>query len=441
MEDVNIFLNVFIGVIGFSYKYFFNVLSDKEKLERLYFWLEKLNRYKLYENRLKSILNKFDIYLGIPSLSINFIKNNIFFHYGLAIFYVCITFIIIWIIGGSNMIGNISIIEQKNDFYDRLIVLFAIIIISFVFWFLISRQFVIISRKFKLLFNKLLPNMLKSHAHNLRKYLLYILFLLGTYFIINNHPLIKFFISIFEAIISNSILYLLIISGIIGIVITKKTIKGFGIGVGIGVILVGIGFGILNIMKNNIFFMNYNISLFVFLIIIPFLNALFDFFSLTISRILSKKIIEQDTTMKQRFFHLFLDLCFAILFLIILGIFLYYGIYFFNKFIPEELNIPIESIISNWKKNPFDLNNIWITFMFMSTLIPTILHFLLGLLAIILTTTTISNWFIKKINKIKSSNKEHYKMELAAIFSLFVTFPSIILFATFVYMPFKYLFR
>jgi len=126
-----------------------------------------------------------------------------------------------------------------------------------------------------------------------------------------------------------------------------------------------------------------NISLIIFFLILPLINASFDYISMIVSRYYSQKMLK-DTKI-ELLGHLLIDLLIAIVLLILLAYSLYAvveltNIYFIKK---EELFIPIEAYKHQLLIDPFARDVLWITLMFVSTLIPTLLHLILGLYSLL----------------------------------------------------------
>jgi cellulose synthase/poly-beta-1,6-N-acetylglucosamine synthase-like glycosyltransferase len=84
-------------------------------------------------------------------------------------------------------------------------------------------------------------------------------------------------------------------------------------------------------------------------------------------------------------------------------------------------------------KNPFSLENAWITFMLLSTLIPTLLHLLLGLISILLYITRTTDWFIGVIEE--SQEAENKRIKASAFLALPLTILSFVLFYLLIYVP------
>lgn len=126
------------------------------------------------------------------------------------------------------------------------------------------------------------------------------------------------------------------------------------------------------------------IAVSLFLLILPLLNALLDYISLKVSLFMAKKVL-RDASILKVLFHLLVDTLIAIAFLYMLALFLYFSIDFLNGFIDKK--IPIHEIFlgeTGIKNEPFNLQSGWITFMLMSTLVPTFMHFIIAFGALLI---------------------------------------------------------
>jgi len=184
--------------------------------------------------------------------------------------------------------------------------------------------------------------------------------------------------------------------------------------------------GIVSYLTKSNFFVKDNIALFLFFIIFPFLNAILDFLSLTISRYFSRKIANGESLFLI-LFHLLLDLVLAIVFFVGLAYILYYGVELFNILVDKKLQIPIGKMLVDAIKEPFALKNAWITFMLFSTLIPTLLHILLALVSFLLQITNLSPFYAKLIEE--SELRETKKIKA----TLFMTVPTSMIFISMLY--------
>lgn len=155
----------------------------------------------------------------------------------------------------------------------------------------------------------------------------------------------------------------------------------------------------------------------LFLLILPFVNAIFDYLSMLASRYFAQKILYKHTKKTEIFWDIFFDLLVATFLFITLAFSLYFIINFTNiYFIKEEaLFIPIEhykNLLLSW--NLLHPDVLWITLMFVSTLIPTFIHlylFVYSLMAFIVVKPHLHQ-VVEDLEKLDLEN--HHKKELLA---------------------------
>lgn len=279
--------------------------------------------------------------------------------------------------------------------------------IAFLFYFLVSKKFETIDEEFQTKFHALLPQPLQKHRKLVQKLIIASgIFIITIYFKSLSFSIV---LSIMWALLFDSLLIAMLV------------------GVGVGVV----GGGVLSLIYGGNFLNSANTSILIFLLLIPLLNAILDFISLTLSRYFSRKILNENLFLI--LFHLILDFLFAVISLILLLVALYYSIELFNAMIGKELQIPIYSMLDSTLKNPFSLENAWITFMLLSTLIPTLLHILLALISILLYVTRTTDWFITRIEE--SQKSENKRIETSALLAFPLTVLSFVLFYLLVYVP------
>jgi len=306
----------------------------------------------LYREYLNNTLNFLDRHLGnLKRFHVTTWEK----HFTYSLIYSFFFFYAIWFFGGDGKIGTYQFIPDSNRF---LLTLFFILEITFYYY----------------LQKKVFP-------------------ITMTY---SN----KVFILI--SIISITVIFIL------GITIGRIIIIGTLVGVMIlllkeGILLIRIArfhflllvsVGILGITLNV--FSDY-MSYFLFLFILPLINSIFDYVSTYISRFFAYKILNTHSKGKV-LIDIFLDLIIAIILFIGLAFTLFYTLEYFNGFIEnKELLIPLNRYKDLLFYNPFNKEVLWITLMFLSTLIPTLIHFVLGLYSI-LALHTIKPHLSKTIN-------------------------------------------
>ena len=451
---------------GWTY-YFDSTLKDKASTVSLIDTLAKHNYFEFYRLRLKSSLDSLDNYIGKPSWSWSAIGKNLSLHYLLAIGYVFLVFFLIWFLGGENSIGAIEILPKKESYLERFTVLVAIAFIGVLFYFLTSKEFEKIDEKFQKKFQALLPENIQKHSTLIQKGIISLIAFL-TFYQFNSFAT-SLFISIIFGLTIDSLLYA-IVGGVVvggGVVVV---VGGVGVGVGVVVgggggvvvgVVVGVGgvgvvvgvvvggvvvgvvggvvgvvvlvlLGIESLIETGVFFNAQNISLLIFFLLIPFLNGILDFISLSLSRYFSRKILNENLFLIV--IHLILDFIFALLFLVALVFLLKYSIGLFNSLVDTKLQIPLATMIDNAINNPWSIENAWVSFMLLSTLVPTLLHILLALVSILLYVTRTSYWFIHHVEE--SQTAENKRIKTSALLAFPLTILSAVLFYLLIYMPF-----
>ncbi|CAA6825403.1 MAG: Unknown protein [uncultured Sulfurovum sp.] len=198
---------------------------------------------------------------------------------------------------------------------------------------------------------------------------------------------------------------------------TIFSLKKFGLGLN----LIFLGLMLLAVtLYNSDLNTNSYISI-LFLIILPLTNSLLDYISLKISKYMAEQIMS-DNSILTVLLHLLADIIIAIIFLLALALFLHFSIEILNIFIDEP--IPMKAmLIATWH-DPFSIENGWITFMLLSTLIPTIIHLVLALgalfIAIMPSTKSLEN--LKRYNKGQEALLEsaaHYFTRIAFLQTFF----------------------
>ena len=408
-DFLNNFVTYFIPISTMFFAWFYAVLKEPDTKAEYISKLKKFHFLPFYRYWLKNILDKIDNYLGKPKFSTSFIFKNIMFHYGFAIFYVFVVFIIVWLLGGSGKLGALKILPAKDSFLDRGVVVFGLIAGFFIFYFVfkLSDKLDIYNEKL----NNLFERIFNIDGRIIHRVVSSIIAFVVAYFISKN-----IILSIFSLILF-FILYQIVVVLLLGVVVG---------GVGAAAIVVGGGVGIFSLLNGNNFLNANNASLLIFLILIPFLNAILDFVSLTISRYFSRKIANGESLFLI-LFHLLLDLVLAIVFFVGLAYILYYGVELFNILVDKKLQIPIGKMLVDAIKEPFALKNAWITFMLFSTLIPTLLHILLALVSFLLQITNLSPFYAKLIEE--SELRETKKIKA----TLFMTVPTSMIFISMLY--------
>jgi len=149
--------------------------------------------------------------------------------------------------------------------------------------------------------------------------------------------------------------------------------------------------------------------------LLPVINAIFDYISMYISRRLSTKILNITETWKI-FLDILLDLFFALFLLGGLAFSLYFVIDLFNVHFIKEASLRIPLL--TYREHFFTLNfwhedMAWISMMFISTLIPTLAHLFIGFYAIYGTLVTKPHLHIlvSKLQTVAPNTKNNLEKE------------------------------
>ena len=135
-------------------------------------------------------------------------------------------------------------------------------------------------------------------------------------------------------------------------------------------------FGILGLIEIELHEYDRSIFYILFLLILPLINTIFDYLSMIASRYYAQKILNTHKKLTI-FIDILLDTFIASLLLITLAFTLYHVIDFTNIYLikDEALFIPIEHYKQlMFSRNILHPDVLWITLMFVSTLIPTFIH-------------------------------------------------------------------
>jgi len=407
-EFIGVFAAFFVGF----YKYYYTLLNEKSSKNEL---IQKLNKYRyleFYQQWLKKTLLNLDNSLGEFSWSPRFITKNILFHHGLSIMYVFFIYYFVWLISGVEVFSTINILESNTNILSRILMFLGFVFMIFVIYFL--------EKKMK-----------QPATHELYKR---ILSLVGGTIGIGAIVIIKG-----EHVSAGHIIILPLILILTTSFVHQNTFTKMITNVGVFGSLSIISFiilGVFGYFNTKIFFNEFSISIYIFLFILPIINSQFDFVSLSISRYFSKKIAN-DNSVLSILVHLLIDMFFAVILLLILVNFLYYAIEYINGFLDIDVVIPVQDIFTDAMQNPFSLDNIWVTAMLVTTLFPTLVHFLLVIITFVLYVSKVPSWYIFQIEEIKG-NREDQKMRLTVFLSLPSTVVSLILSYLFLYLPYTY---
>jgi len=289
-------------------------------------------------------------------------------HFKFSLIYSFFFFYLVWLLGGISNIGTIKIFPNPDRLITSLYLIFEIVIS-----YLSVRSF-----------------------NNIG------IFIQNSLFSIKNNN-IKDIKDIIEIVLVVGVLVVVIIIVLVvgvlvvlGVLVSLSGIVAGGVGyivlLVVGFIVGGfIGFLLVVVLGGGVVLGGFlesganeeSIILIIFFLILPFINTSFDYISMIVSRYYSQKMLK-DTKI-ELLGHLLVDLVIAIVLLILLAYSLYAVVELTNIYIikKEELFIPIEAYKHQLLIDPFARDVLWITLMFVSTLIPTLLHLILGLYSLL----------------------------------------------------------
>ena len=198
-----------------------------------------------------------------------------------------------------------------------------------------------------------------------------------------------------------------------------------------------ISFSILGVyyyFREDTFINAITVSIYIFLLMLPMLNGILDFISFSVSRYLSKKIAT-DKSIFLIILHLFLDLILAVVFFMFLLNLIYSAIDGLNTFGNVNIQVPTKEVFTSVLHDPFAIDNLWFTSMFITTLIPTVAHFIFAVIALILYFTKLVSWYSVQIKQI-SDGTESMRIKLAALLALPTTIILLFFGYLVLYLPF-----
>ena len=401
---------------------FYNFISNRLKeekneiIEKHIITTESINSYindinnqlyyqpSIYKSLLHNILDFLTKNLGELKV---FSFNSFSKHYVISFIYSFFFFYFVWLLGGNGQIGSLKFID---NIYDRSFITFFIIIETLIVYILIKKIkiYTFLNEKGKSLFlnflliiNIILFSLIYGVHFGI---IIFISFaILGTITLITTSlketvPLLNKVLMIGFGIIV--VLGLLLVTWLISIML-------------IGVILkedLAVNLQIIGITETNI-------VIFLFALILPFINAIFDYISMYFSRFFAYKILKTHSKLKI-ILDALLDLIVAIILLYLLAVTLFYVVDLINIYFIKEkaLFIPIETYKAQLLANPFNKDILWVTLMFISTLVPTILHLFLA------TYSILAYWFTKphlhdlvaQLSNLKPNDPNYLKKENTA---------------------------
>jgi len=357
-----------------------NLLTTKESIDSFKNEINEQLKFNpsLYKLLLKDVLNFLNKYLGpLKLFSYQAFDKHLLF----SLIYSFVFLYLVWLFGGDGKIGTLEVIPNKNRVIVSLYLIFEIIIIY----------------------------LLSSHAKQIRN------------FLAKQVPYFSHQSNTWQALLVAAIVVGVGVGVIAGWVVdvvgvVAAVVVGVGVVAAVVVGVVGVVTVVGVVVSTLINHIDPNTILYLlFFLILPLINAIFDYISMLFSRYFAKKILETHNKWKV-FLDLVLDLLIAALLFVALALTLFYVIEFSNVHIikDEALLIPIETYKTQLMSNPFDKDVLWITLMFVSTLLPTLMHLFLGLysfVAFVLVKPHLHK-LVEELNKLELKN--NHKKEIVA---------------------------
>lgn len=482
-EFLGIFLPVLALAIVLFRHGFMHILDNmKANQETRDSYIRKLKNPKfkeVYLNTLENILRKIGNWFGKP-FSIKALNMNT----SLSVFYAILLFFITWMFGGTGSLGNLAFF--KNSLSIDMRILFGLISTGTLMIFLKHKEIDLLITKEKKIFTIIIPTrilkpvyyifstitifttLIISGVNLLNPVCLTILGILLYSPIISIHSTILIFLStnisfsanVVNFSVSNVEATFTIIAVILAVAISirEKIVKGAGMFAVLIVFGTSLAPGsagpvivcsilivyLLNsyLQGNHLYFYSLAILAILillllldivnwkgrpttdtyFLVFLPFINGIFDYISLAISRKLSYRILKKRS-FKTILIHIAIDLFLAIILLVFLISFIVIGTGLFDIYINSpDRQFDTQKIINITYQRPLSLDGgLWVTVMIFSTLIPTLVHVLMALSGIFtfLTPERIRINLIKKLREYKKK-KSRVLLTMPAMY-----FPSI----------------
>jgi len=397
----NKLLTILITMFGIFYGVIIRMRSElnekkKEFMENILISKSSVNSFQneikeqlnhtpnLYKEELQRVLGFLDKHLEKLTL----FSTKAFDKYlTFSLIYSFLFFYLVWLFGGSSQIGTHLLIPNENRLITTCFLIFEIILIRNYFPMNKANNFLIMNSSY---FSHL--------SHGLQVFLI----LLEGMMALLVSGIFSF--SILAIVTHDNTTLIVSMLGIVGtITIGIKIIK---------IIMIVI---IISVLLNG--FNSLSILYLLFFLILPFANAIFDYLSMLTSRYFAQKILYKHTKKLDIFLDIFWDLLVATILFVTLAFSLYYIIDFSNIYLikDEALFIPIEYykdlLLSGNLLHP---DVLWITLMFVSTLIPTFIHlylFVYSLMAFVIVKPHLHQ-IVEELEELDLEN--HHKKELVA---------------------------
>ena len=361
------YIATLIGIIVALYLYIRNqIMSRKETIlkeyidtdEELVSYLDEIEPQLKYERStykkfLEKNLMRIDNILGkLTFFSFRALDYHILF----SVVYSFVFFYVLWLFGNEWKIGNLYVIENDNRLSTSILLVFTLLVVYY---------------SFKHIDN--IITFLKKHlpySSQIRDYIINFI----TYLVLGIGILLVAFVVLYKV---GGIGLVGIGLGAVAVVNIARRWGGRG---GIVILLIGAGPTFANL---GIGLDDFGILFLLFFVILPVVNAFFDYISMYFSRFFAYRILKDSKGLIV--LDIILDLLVAVILFFLLAHTLYYAIDLANIYIiKDEVSlIPIESYKVQLLTNPLSKDVLPITLMLFSTLVPTLAHIGLALFSFI----------------------------------------------------------
>lgn len=416
-----------------------NAKNNLEKPDSLPHYKAKLwepSYEKIYKTQLERFLKKLNSFFGEEPFSL----KGFFLCFNLSLFYILLLFLLCWLLGNSGKIGQTQFLPQQ-DLEGRLLSFFILLITLSV-----TNKLFSIRERFQSRFNNetigfivymgivvwgfaevywfVLPK-LGTQINPI-----FVGVIIGTMFSLKNRDLLmlpilfsfagwfNWFLEINFRLKLILVIFLVVLIGLNQERIAK--LSGYNALICIVLVFLILAIAIPNYYLVNVPLQNTTISLLLFGIFLPFLNGFWDWVSWGVSRYLMGKIV-QDKNNVWVFLHAGIDLLFGLFLLGILITNITITTANFNQAAQIKQNVSplnIEELVKTVTDHPLSPNGFWVTFMVVSTLIPTLIHFTIALFGLF--TLKPPEFIRQKIDAIISNNPTGPQLDLAAWYFSFL---------------------
>ncbi|WDE00998.1 hypothetical protein [Thalassomonas actiniarum] len=376
--------SLIVAILGFLWTVINGLaqkLEDENTRKSIVNAITKKSWVFLYHSWIASVLKRLELFFG-PALSLSAFNRCL----SIAYIYPLFAFLLSWLLGGNGKIASFVFLPEINQPLYRFFLL-VWLILGFGLFFYLLRYFETVAVKLvnvcripeRFLSSVVTFVILGTFTFNVIFAFVFAVTVTGlgagdlsnAFFDITTTILSDDFTSVFAVVLA----FFFILSGAFAFAVAGVGALALAVGFIFAIVLGGVfatAFGHTNLNVNTVFML-------LFISLLPLINALIDYISWFWSRYFLKKASAPDAGYGF-IIHILVDLIIACLLLVILCLLLPLTIevfYVVNTSLPEL----------NWREVARDAVNeprgqgLFITLMVVTTLIPTLLHILLGLVA------------------------------------------------------------